>query len=41
MFDIDGPYRKTEPSRFERWVEFLALIGIAINAIVTLFSLFE
>jgi hypothetical protein len=40
MFDIDGPYRKTEPSRLDAWVEFLALIVTIISAIVALFSLF-
>lgn len=40
MFDIEGPYGKTEPSRFDAMLEFLALIGTIVSAIVALFSLF-
>lgn len=41
MFDIKGPYRKTEPNRFDALVEFLALIGIIVSAIAALFSFFS
>jgi hypothetical protein len=39
MFDIEGPFRKTEPSRFDAWVDFLRLVGTIVSAIVALFSL--
>jgi len=40
MFEIKGPYRKVaEPSRFDALVEFIALIGAIVSAIVALFSL--
>lgn len=41
MFEIKGPYRKAaEANRLDAWLEFLALVGTIVSAIVALFSLF-